>query len=146
MLSASWVMTVVAMRSTNLFVFWRRSTFESVSRPAARNAEVLTPRSFVRDAAFISPVMSTQSLPPVGSGWMTPVFTSEASARVTTSNMVRVAGDTVIAGDQKSSPTTAKRRIIQKIRTFGWKRSGGTFLSCRRGFLVSRSGIYLKVI
>ena len=81
-LSASWVSTVVVGRSTNLFVFWRRSMFESVSRPAALKAEVFTPRSLVRVAALSSPVMMTQSRPPEGSGWITPLLMSEDSAWV----------------------------------------------------------------
>ena len=35
--AAIWVRRVVVGRSMNLFVFWRRSMFESVSRPEARN-------------------------------------------------------------------------------------------------------------
>jgi hypothetical protein len=66
---------------------------------------------------------------------------SELSAWVTTSKIVSGAGDTVIPGDQNRRATTAKARATQKRRTLGWKRSGGMFFSCRRGFLVSLSGI-----
>ncbi len=140
-LTAICMSTVVVGRSTNLFVFWRRSMFESVRRPAARNADVLAPRSFTRLAALSSPVISTQSRPPDGSGWIIPVLMSDDSAWVTTSKIVKGAGETVIPGVQTSRPTTRTAKPIQMKSTLGWNRSGGMFFSCRRGFFVSGSGI-----
>ena len=84
-LSASCCRTVVVGRSVNLFIFWRRSMFASVRRPAARNEAVFMPLSLTREAVFSSPVMMSQLVPAVVSGWITPVLMSPASAWVTTS-------------------------------------------------------------
>ena len=112
-----------------------------MSRPAARKDAVFVPLSFMRVGLFRSPLIITQSRPPVESGWITAAFTLPASASVTTSNTVSWAGETVMPGDQKRSATTASIRATQNMSTLGWKRSGGMFFSCRLGFLVSLSGM-----
>jgi hypothetical protein len=54
--------------------------FASVSLPDARKAVVFIPRSFLSVGSLRSPVISTQSLPPDGSGWIIPPLISDDSA------------------------------------------------------------------
>ncbi len=65
--AAIWVSRVVVGGSENFLDFWRISALDSVRRPSARKEAVLTFRSLVKSAVFVSPVMTARSRPPEGS-------------------------------------------------------------------------------